>query len=352
MLFERGELLVDSMRTMMNATLHASLAVLIGIASIPTGSAAPASSASSRIERMDPALDAIIAPGTTIERVATGFKFTEGPMWREGRLWFSDLRDNKVFAVTPDGKVELLIERAGGLDPFPPDSYLGSNAMATDKDGSVLLVQQGGRKIVRLDAALKPITVLDRYEGKKLNSPNDLAFAPDGSLWFTDPPFGLQGMDKDAAKELPFNGVYRYANGKLEAVIEDLTLPNGLAFSPSGKTLYVANFGPKRFVQAYDVATDGAVSNARVLIEYGSDERRPGGPDGLKVDSAGNIWTTGPGGIRIVTPQGKVLGQLVLPEVAANLAFAEQGKVAYITATSSIYRVALRTPGTMPLYQR
>jgi gluconolactonase len=343
------------MKNPLIATRHAGLALLMGIAGIAgiAGAAtAPPGKAATHIERMDPALDAVIAPGTAIERVATGFKFTEGPMWRQGRLWFSDLRDDKVWAMTPDGQVEVLIPHAGGLNPFPPGSYLGSNAMVTDQDGSVLLVQQGGRKIVRLDAQLRPAVFLDRYQGKKLNSPNDLVFAPDGSLWFTDPPFGLQGMDKDPAKELPFNGVYRYAHGKLEAVIKDLTLPNGLAFSPDGKTLYVANFGPRQFVKAYAIGTDGAVTNARVLIEYDPGEKQPGGPDGLKVDSAGNLWTSGPGGIRVVTPQGKVLGRLVLPEVAANLAFAEQGQLAYITATSSIYKISLRTPGTLPQYRR
>jgi gluconolactonase len=309
-------------------------------------------SASMRIVRLDPALDAVIAPGTQIVRVATGFRFTEGPMWREGRLWFSDLADDKVLAVTPDGKVEVLIAHAGGLPDMKPGSYLGSNAMATDKDGSVLLVQQGGRKIVRLDRQLKPTPFLTTYQGKKLNSPNDLVFAPDGSLWFTDPPFGLSAMNKDPAKELPFNGVYRYAGGKLAAVITDLTLPNGIGFSPDGRTLYVANYGPSRYVRAYDVGPNGSVSNGRMLIEYGAQESGKGGPDGLKVDSAGNIWTTGPGGLRIVTPQGKVLGQIVLPEVAANIGFAAGGRYAYITASTSIYRLAVVTPGTMPLYHK
>lgn len=321
------------------------------VACAATTSAA-AESTTPRIVRLDPALDAVIAPDTKIDRVAGGFKFTEGPMWREGRLWFSDLSDDKVLAVTPAGKVETLIEHAGGLNPFPANSYLGSNAMVTDKDGSVLLVQQGGRKIVRLDAKLQPTTLIEKFDGKKLNSPNDLVFAPDGSLWFTDPPFGLPKLDADPGKELSFNGVYRYSDGKLQAVIKDLTLPNGLAFSPDGKILYVANFGPKRFVNAYEVGTNGTITRSRTFIEYPETEKGAGGPDGLKVDSAGNVWTTGPGGIRIVTPQGKVLGQIVLPEVAANLAFAEDGKTVYITASTSVYRLKTKTSGTLPLYRR
>jgi gluconolactonase len=329
---------------------HARLA-LVALALTLIFGTLQATAAESQILRLDPALDAVIAPGTKIERVASGFKFTEGPMWRAGRLWFSDLVDDKMLAVTPAGKVEVLLTNSGGVKNPPPNSYLGSNAMATDRDGSVLMIQQGGRRIVRLDSQLHIHPFLDRYQGKKLNSPNDMVFSPDGALWFTDPPFGLTGMDHDPAKELPFNAVFRYAGGVLTAAITDFTLPNGLGFSPDGKTLYVSNYGPKRYVKAFQHAPDGKLTNPHMLIEYSDDTPGKEGPDGLKVDTAGNIWTTGPGGIRIITPQGKVLGQIKLPEVAANLAFADAGKTAYITASTSIYRLRVATPGEMPLYQ-
>lgn len=311
-----------------------------------------ATAAESQIVRLDPALDAVIAPGTRIERVATGFKFTEGPMWRAGRLWFSDLVADEMLAVTPEGRAEVLISNSGGVKNPPPNSYFGSNAMVPDRDGSVLMIQQGGRRIVRVDEQLHIHPFLDRYQGKKLNSPNDLVFAPDGALWFTDPPFGLLGMDKDPAKELPFNGVFRYSGGTLTAAITDLTLPNGIGFSPDGKTLYVSNYGPQRFVKAFDVGRNGELSNGHMLIQYSDDTPGKEGPDGLKVDTAGNIWTTGPGGIRIITPRGKVLGQIKLPEVAANIAFANQGEIVYITASTSIYCLRVATRGEMPLYSR
>jgi len=302
------------------------------------------------ILRLDPGLDAVIAPGTEIERVATGFTFTEGPLWREGKLWFSDVRGDKLRAVTPDGKVQLLLDNSGGVRAKTPGLDQGSDGMTPDKDGSVLVCLQGGRKVVRLDDQMHETVIFDSWQGKKLNSPNDIVFAPDGSLWFTDPPFGLKGMDKSPEKELPFNGVFRYAHGKLTPVITDLTLPNGIGFSPNGRILYVSNSGPKMFVNAYDVGRDGNLSNPRILISYPDHSAGSGVPDGLKVDTAGNIWTTGPGGIRIVTPQGKVLGQIRLPEVAANLNFAEDGRTIYITASTSIYRLRIRIPGEMPLY--
>ena len=303
------------------------------------------------ITRLNSGIDSLIAPNATIDKVASGFVFTEGPMWREGRLWFSDLAGNKMYAVSPAGKVDVLIDQSGGLTTPPPGSFSGSNAMVTDKDGSVLMLQHGGRRIVRLDDKRRMTPFLERFEGKRFNSPNDLVFAPDGALWFTDPPFGLTAGDKDPSKELPFNGVFRYKDGRLTAPIRDLAKPNGIGFSADGLTLYVSNSGPRMFVAKYDVAADGSVSHAAPLIEY-SDTTQPGVPDGLKLDSVGNLWTSGPGGFRIITPDGKVLGQIKLPEVAANLAWADSGRTAYITASTSIYRLKVATPGKMPLYQR
>jgi gluconolactonase len=330
------------------------LSILVSSFAWSTSSASQADKprhvAGTEILRLDPALDAVIAPGTEIERVATGFQFTEGPMWREGHLWFSDLVGNKMLSVSPDGAVQVLIDHSGGLDNPPPGSYMGSNAMVTTPDGSVLMIQHGQRRIVRLDSSLKIFPFLDRFEGKRLNSPNDLVYAPDGSLWFTDPPFGLVGQDKDPAKELSFNGVFRYAHGKLTAPIRDLMKPNGIGFSADGKTLYVSNSGPDMFVEKYQVHPDGKVSGGSKVISYPGSA--PDVPDGLKLDSAGNLWTSGPGGFRIISPAGKVLGQIKLPETAANMAWADGGSTAYFTASHSIYRLKVVTPGKMPLYQR
>jgi gluconolactonase len=315
--------------------------------------AAPPSSASRetmKIVRLDPALDAVIAPGTVVGKVAGGFIFTEGPMWKDGQLWFSDVRGDKVRTLAPNGKVTVILNDSGGVKNAPPTANFGSNAMVTDKDGSILLTRMAIGTIERMDdkGGLKPF--LAKYDGKRLNSPNDLVFAKGGALWITDPSFGLPKMDADPKKELKYNAVWRYAGGKLTPVITDMAQPNGIGFSPDGKTLYVSNSMPKMYVRAYDVAADGKVSHPRELISY------PGTaddvPDGLKVDSAGNIWTTGPGGLRIISPKGKVLGQIVLPEVVANLAFAEDGKTVYLTGSTSIYRLTAKIPGEIPLYYR
>lgn len=303
-----------------------------------------------RVERLDPALDALIAPDAKIERLATGFSFTEGPMWHNGKLWFSDVTGDKLRSVDRSGKAEELIANSGGLPNPPPGANIGSNGLAPDKDGSVLMAQMGARRIARVDANLNVTAVVSEYEGKRLNSPNDLVHSADGSLWFTDPPFGLfNGMDKDPAKELPYNPVWRYDEGKLTPVITDLKLPNGIGFSPDSKTLYVSDYADST-IYAYDVRTDGSVSPARKIIQF--PRSGPGGADGLKVDKQGNIWATSPGGVRIVTPEGKILGQIILPEVAANVAFGEDGHAFYITASTSVYRLSTKVAGVLPRYTR
>src|SRR5579872_3138628 len=212
-----------------------------------------------KIVRSDPALDAIIAPGAKIERLASGFVFVEGPMWRKGALWFSDLRGNKMYSVTPDGKLTMLLDHAGGLPSFAAGANKGSNAMVTDKDGTVLMNQHGARRIVRLDDAMHITPFLEKYQGKRLISPNDLVFAPDGSLWITDPPYTFVDpshpdldLDKNPAKELKFNAVWRYKDGKLTPMITDLPRPNGIGFSPDGKTLYISNTEPQALLLKYD----------------------------------------------------------------------------------------------------
>jgi gluconolactonase len=303
-----------------------------------------------RVERLDPALDALIAPNTKIERIATGFSFTEGPLWHNGKLWFSDVTGDKLRSVDRSGKVEVLIQNAGGLPNPPPGANIGPNGLTPDKDGTVLMAQMGARRIARVDSKLNVVGYISEFEGKRLNSPNDLTFAADGSLWFTDPPFGLfNGMDKDPAKQLPYNPVWRYHEGKLTPAITDLKLPNGIGFSPDSKVLYVGDYGDNT-IYAYDVGAGGKLGAARALIQF--PRSGPGGADGLKVDSKGNIWSTGPGGIRVITPQGKVLGQIILPEVAANLTFGEDGHALYITASTSIYRISTKVAGVLPRYSR
>jgi len=292
-----------------------------------------------KVERLDSALDALIAPGTAIEKVAGGFKFTEGPLWRpDGTLWFSDVQGNVVRSVTPTGQVKVLIENAGGVSKAPPDAFIGSNAMAQAPDGSVWMAQHGARQIVRIgaDHALTP--VVSRFEGKRFNSPNDLVFAKDGALYFTDPPYGLAKQDEDPAKELAFNGVYRFANGRLQVVVRDLNRPNGLAFSTDGKFLYVNNSDPaKNLVMRYDVVSDGTLVNGRVFADLTS--KVDGLADCMKVDANGNIYTAGPGGIWVLSPGGKHLGTIAPPETPANCAWGEDGKTLYITAVTSVYKV-------------
>jgi len=316
--------------------------------SAPAAQAAPTGS----FVRSDPAFNSLVPLDAKIEKLAGGFTFTEGPVWRpEGAVWFSDVVGNVVRQWTPDGKV-IEILKPGGYDgnSLPAGGYIGPNGMVADKDGAVLLTQHGNRRIVRISKDMKVSTLVDRYQGKRLNSPNDLVFHSDGSLYFTDPPYGFPKQDEDPLKELAFNGVYRLANGKLQLIIKDLTRPNGIAFSPDYKTLYVANSDKKKVWMRYDVAADGSVNNGRVFADVDS-EKEDGVPDGMKVDSLGNVYGTGPGGIWVFSPEGKHLGTIKLPETPANCGWGDDGKSLYITAVTGLYRVKLAVAGAKALYQ-
>jgi len=328
-------------------------AVLAGCSSAPKADPAVAGThAVGSIVRLDPAFDALVPKDAVIEKVAGGFQFTEGPLWRpDGVLWFSDVTGNVVRSVNPAGQVSVLIPKAGGETNAPPGSFIGPNGMIADKDGYVLLCQHTNRRIVRIAKDLTVTPYLEKFDGKRFNSPNDLVYRSDGTLYFTDPPYGLLKQDDDPAKELNFNGVFRLANGKLTAEIKDLNRPNGIALSPDEKTLYVDNSDPKkRFWMRYDVAPDGSISNGRVFADV-SAEKAEGLPDGFKVDSKGNIWTSGPAGIWVFSPQGKHLGTLKTPEVPANCNWGDDGKTLYITAVTGVYRTKTSVMGEKPLYQ-
>ena len=305
-----------------------------------------------KIIRLDPAFDALVPKDANIEKVATGFIFTEGPVWRpEGVLWFSDVPGNVLRSVTPSGEVKVLIQNAGGIASAPPGSFVGPNGMIAGKDGAVLLCQHTNRRIVRVGQDLTMTPYLEKFEGHRFNSPNDLIYRSDGTLYFTDPPYGLLKQDDDPAKELTFNGVFLYRNGRLQAIIKDLTRPNGIALSPDEKTLYVANSDEKkRFWMRYDVAADGTVSNGRIFYDLAG-AKEQGIPDGLKVDSQGNIYAAGPEGVWVFSPNGTHLGTIQPGETAANCAWGQDGKTLYITASTSVYRIRVAIPGEKPLYQ-
>lgn len=312
----------------------------------------PANKGVGSITRVSQELDGIVPTNAIIEKIAGGFSFTEGPLWRaDGHLWFSDVTANVLRSITPGGEVKVLLEKAGGESAAPAGSFIGPNGMVATVEGLVLLCQHANRRIVQIDRDMKQTVLIDKFEGKRLNSPNDLVYKSDGSLYFTDPPYGLLKQDDDPAKELKFNGVFRYKDGKLTVLVKDLARPNGIALSPDEKVLYVSNSEEKQKIwMRYSLADDGTVSNGRIFASAMISEE-PGVPDGMKVDSQGNVYGAGPGGVWVFSPAGIHLGIIKTPETPSNVGWGDDGKSLYITATTSIYRVKLSVSGEKPLYQ-
>lgn len=304
-----------------------------------------------QIVRLDPRFDRLVPPDARLEKVADGFAWVEGPVWnRQGRyLLFSDIPNNSVFKWQEGPGVTLFLKPSGytGSAPFQGREP-GSNGLAFDSAGRLVFCAHGDRRIVRLETDGRRTTLADRYQGKRLNSPNDLVFKSNGDLYFTDPPFGLPKTFDDPAKELAFSGVYRLSTrGKLTLLIRDLKAPNGLAFSLDEKALYISNADPGRAVwMAYDLKGDGTVANGRVFFDATPwTKTRKGLPDGMKVDKEGNIFAAGPGGVYMFAPDGTHLGSIETGVATANVAWGDDGSVLYIAANTAIYRIALRTKG-------
>jgi len=320
------------------------ISLLFVLSLVSATAAEPVPEFKGSIERLDPALDGLIAPGAGIEVLASGFNWSEGPVWRDGGLVFSDVPENTVFGWKEgDTAAKVVLKPSGSLS----GDGQGSNGLQVDAQGNLILCQHGERRVARLEKDGSFTALADRYEGKRFNSPNDLTIAKSGVIFFTDPPYGLK---KGEAPELPQHGVYAVTPaGKVSLVVGDIRFPNGIALSPDEKTLYVAVSDPKDTrVMAYDLQADGSVKNGRVFFNaqgLKSPERK-GGCDGMKVDAQGNIWTTGPGGVLILSKEGKHLGSILTGQATANCAFGGADlSTLYITADMFLLRVKTLAKG-------
>ena len=303
------------------------------------------------VRRIDPALDAIVPDGLMIDKLADGFIFTEGPAWvPDGYLLFSDPNANTIYRWTPDGQVSVFRTKSGytGAD-VAEYGQPGSNGITLDPDGRVTIDEHGNRRVVRIEKTGAVTVLADRFQGKRLNSPNDLVYRSDGALFFTDPPFGLPKAFDDRRKELPYSGVFSLKNGVLKLVASDLSGPNGIAFSPDERYLYVGNWDPKKkVVMRYPVNPEATLGKGEVFFDMTG---APGDDalDGVKVDVHGNLYVSGPGGLWILSADGKHLGTIVGPEHPHNLAWGdEDGRTLYLTAQTGLYRVRLNIPGIRP----
>jgi gluconolactonase len=317
--------------------------------------------------RLDPALDALVSPDAKVELIKGGFGFTEGPVWvqkgKNGYLLFTDIPGNVIYKLTPDGAASVYLFNAGYNGPdiwrwggiqnngfertdprFEEFAMIGADGLTLDRQGRVIIAAFAGRAMVRLEPNGKRTVLADSYEGKRFNGPNDVVVKRDGGIYFTDTYGGLRLRDKDPRKGLDYNAVFLWKNGKLTLLIRDMPATNGLAFSPDEKYLYV-NGSRDNYVRRYDVLADGTLANGKLFIDLSKESGR-GITDGLRVDTKGNLYETGPGGVWIISPEGKHLGTIRAPEQSTNIGFGDADKkTLYIAARTSIYKIRVLTPG-------
>lgn len=305
-----------------------------------------------KLYTIDTGLNRIVEPGTKVEKLADGFSFTEGPVWHpDGYLLFSDPNTNTIYQYNPvSHNITVYISHSGYTGADIGDySQPGSNGLAIDKEGRLIVDQHGNRRVVRHEKK-GPVTVLaDNINGKRFNSPNDIVVKSDGSIYFTDPPYGLPGFFNDVHKELDYSGVFLVKEGRVQLVSRDLGGPNGLAFSPDEKYLYVTNWDIRdihhtKTLWRYEVQADGTLKNGKVFFDWNTTEDEEA-LDGMKVDRLGNLFVSAPGGVWVLSPAGKLLGKIVTPERPANMAWGEDGKTLYLTAHTSLYQIRVNTGG-------
>jgi gluconolactonase len=343
-------------------------AALLFMMTIGIGLASGQNPSGNLVVRLDPALDRLVSADAKLELVKGGFGFTEGALWvpqgKSGYLLFSDIPANVIYKWSPEGsKLSVHLDHSGYTgqdiwrvgfmqtngrdrsDPmFEEFPMIGSNGLALDRQGRLIIATWAGRSIDRIEKNGKRTILADRYEGKRFGGTNDVVVKKDGAIYFTDGYGGLRQREKDPRKELDFNGVYMLRDGKVSLVIKDIPNTNGLAFSPEEKYLY-ANGSRDKFVKRYEVQPNGTLANGMMFIDISKDPT-PGITDGLRVDSKGNLYETAAGGVWIISPEGKHLGTILTPELAANVEFGDTDrKTLYLAARTSIYKIRLNTPG-------
>ena len=303
------------------------------------------------LESLDPAFDAIVPPSAKIEVIGEGYTWSEGPLWLEATqtvIW-SDVPENRIFSWNEGSGAQLYLHPSGHL-AGDREGEEGSNGLLLSPDGELVLCQHGDRRLAKMTAPLNApkaafVTLADQYDGKRFNSPNDAAYDNDGHLYFTDPPYGLPKQMDDPGKEIPFQGVYRLApDGKVALMTDELSRPNGIAFSPDFTKCYVANSDPGRAIwMVYDLTPDKKFANGKIFFDATSMvPDKKGLPDGLKVRSDGMVFATGPGGVLVFTPEGKHLGTISPGEATANCAFNADESVLFMTADMYMTRIKLK----------
>lgn len=307
-----------------------------------------------RIERFSPGLDDLLEVEAPVELLADGFKWTEGPTWdlRRGRLLFSDIPNNRIHSWNEAEGLGTLLD-PGGNPHGEDDEHAapGTNGLFYDSGSDTILIcNQDARSVDRYDLASAERTRLVRkFEGKKFNSPNDVIQARDGSVWFTDPPYGLKEGNSSKGREMKVKGVYRlHPDGALTRLVDDMNFPNGLALSPDEKWLYVSQSDPDAPVlRRFSVDDDGTLSGGEVWLDTKDElsDANPGLPDGMAIDTEGNVWATGPGGVWVTAPTGEVLGRIHTGKATANCAFGEEGSTLFMTATDTLLRVRTKAKG-------